>query len=95
MFGSLGKLWKAWRIKRKFNPAIRLLKKEGSMKKLKSRKLWVTAGVALLMSVATQLGMEPDALAKFNEALLWLTGLYFGANVGEHGADAIKAKKGT
>ena len=72
---------------------IDFIRKERNMGKLKSRKLWATAGVALIISVLSQMGMEDSTLSMISDKLLILIGIYFGGNVGEHVAEAIKAKK--
>ena len=92
MFG-IGKWISRYRLWRKVKPVVDVLGKKGAMSKLKSRKLWVVAGLALLGSVMTQIGMDPDQWANVSDWLMKLAGLYILGNVGEHVADAMKAKK--
>jgi len=88
--GKYARMYKTWR---KAKPVVDVLQKEGSMDKLKSRKLWLVAGMALLGSVMTQLGMEPAQWESTSEWLLKLAAVYIGGNAVEHVAGAVKAKK--
>ncbi len=92
MFG-LGKYVKMYKAWRKAKPAIDLLSKEGSMSKLKSTRLWLTAGIALVGSVAMQLGMEADQWSKYSEWLFQLLVVYVGGNSLTVAASAIANKK--
>ncbi len=89
--GKYVKMYKAWR---KLRPVINLFGKDKDMgSKLKSRKLWLVAGLALLGSVMTQLGMDPEQWGTMSEWLLKMTAVYVGGNAVEHVTEAIKAKK--
>ena len=94
---GLGKLFKAYGAWRKVKPVVDVLQKEGTMGKLKSRKLWVTVAVAAIGALMTGIGVEAD---KAQMLLDWLQGLVWGY-LGAQGAvdaagavtSAIAAKK--
>lgn len=92
MFG-IGKLLGRWKLYRMVSPVLSVFESKEGWDKMKSRKLWITVIVGSLGVLATQLGVEIDQWEKVSEWLLKLLLGYFAANVGEHVASALKAKK--
>jgi len=86
MFGTLGKLYTAWRMCRKLKPyfTVERIKAMG-------RKTWITIVVGVLGILAKALGLPDDQWQQVSDWLLNLLLAYFGANVLEHGTEAVKA----
>jgi hypothetical protein len=86
MFGTLGKLYKVWRMYRKLKPYF-----TAERIKAMGRKTWITIVVGVLGVAAKALGLPDDQWQQVSDWLINLLMVYFGANVIEHGAEAVKA----
>lgn len=89
MLGRLGQLYKAWRMWRKVRPYL-------TRERIRAmgRKTWITIVVGVMGVLAKALGLPDDQWQQVSDWLLQLLMAYFGANVLEHGAEAVKALAG-
>jgi len=83
---NLGRLYTAWRMWRKLKPYF-----TAERIKAMGRKTWITIVVGVAGVLAKALGLPDDQWQQVADWLLQLLMAYFGANVLEHGTEAVKA----
>jgi len=90
---GIGKLIDAYKAYRKVKPVADVLQREGTVDKLKSRKLWVTVIIAAIGALLAGIGLEAD---KAQPILDWLSTIlmtYIGGQAVVDVTTAIMAKK--
>jgi len=58
----------------------------------KSRKLWWAVAIAVAGSIIWYKA-DTSQFSEWSDFIIWITGLYFGGNVGEHGTKSLTKSK--